>query len=241
MIQNQRIKIRNRAKESYGRNKAWVKRIRYTRYCALFVFFAIQAFTIPRWWLIDDGIADKTWWDNDIYPNFDIPKVSIYVSYPIEMLAAIIIGLTTIFKRIERNLSVTEKIREGIVVVSISLIFFEKFICLISGGAPIFCDFLKPLLMYAMFRNLREASARLFLVFWKSKNMIILLIIYYGLLGWISYRMFAGTSQALLYFSNRENGIWTMMMVYAGANFIVRFLPAYSSNRIIGIILFDVV
>ena len=191
---------------------------------------------IPRWCLVDDSIADKTWWANDIYPNFDMPKLSNYISYPIEMIAALLIGLTTISKRIGRNLSVTEKIREAIIVLSVSAIFIEKFICLVSGGAPLFWDFCKPLLMYAIFRNMREASARLLSVFWQSKNMIILLVIYYGLLGWISYRMFAGTSQAILYFSNRENGIWTMMMVYWGANFLVRILPSYSSNRIIGII-----
>lgn len=64
------------------------------------------------------------------------------------------------------------------------------------------------------------------------------LIIYYALLGWISNRMFVGTSWSSLHFSSRENGIWSMMEVFAGSNFLVKALPSFSSNRIIGIVLF---
>ena len=75
-------------------------------------------------------------------------------------------------------------------------------------------------------------------VFWKAKGMILFLLIYYGLLGWISNRMFVGTSWSTLHFASRESGIWSMMEVFAGANMLVKALPSFSSNRIIGIILF---
>ena len=71
------------------------------------------------------------------------------------------------------------------------------------------------------------------------KDLIILfLLIYYALLGWISYRMLVGTSWSTLHFSSRENGIWSMMEVYGGSNYLIKALPSFSSNRIIGIIFF---
>ena len=84
-------------------------------------------------------------------------------------------------------------------------------------------------------RNLREASTRLLEVIWKSKNMIILLIIYYILFGWVAYRMFAGTSQGNSIFRTREESSWNMMIVFAGSSFLVRILPSYNSSRLTGI------
>lgn len=97
-------------------------------------------------------------------------------------------------------------------------------------------DLLKPLILYALLRNLREASARLFQVMWKSKNMIILLIIYYLLFGWVAYRMYAGTSQGNSIFPTREVATWNMMTVFAGANFITKILPSYANNRLTGVL-----
>lgn len=89
--------------------------------------------------------------------------------------------------------------------------------------------------MYAVLRNLREASARLFKVIWESKNMIILLIIYYALFGWVANRMFSGTSQGNAIFATREQATWNMMTVFAGSNFLVKILPSYAASRISGI------
>ena len=61
MIQNQRIKIMSRAKSNSSKHKAWMKRIAYVKYGAITTFYVIQAFMIPRWCLVDDSIADKTW------------------------------------------------------------------------------------------------------------------------------------------------------------------------------------
>lgn len=97
-------------------------------------------------------------------------------------------------------------------------------------------DLLKPVLLYTLLRNLREASMRLFEVIWKSKNMIILLITYYALFGWIAYRMFQGTSQGNAIFATREEATWNMMTVFAGSNFLAKILPSYANNRLVGIL-----
>ena len=107
---------------------------------------------------------------------------------------------------------------------------------MIRNEVTFFSDLLKPLLLYAVLRNLREASARLFKVIWQSKNMIILLIIYYGLFGWVAFRMYQGTSQGNSIFATREQAIWNMMTVFAGSNFLIKILPSYSSNRFTGIL-----
>lgn len=150
-----------------------------------------------------------------------------------------IIGATVVSKRIGRRLSMTERIREAIVIITIAVIFVDKMLCLILNSVTFISDLLKPLILFAIFRNLREASVNLLIVFWKSKNMIILLIIYYSLFGWITERMFLGTAQANnQFFPDRETSIWTMMTVFGGANLIIRILPSYSANRFSGILFY---
>lgn len=120
-------------------------------------------------------------------------------------------------------------------MVVITLIIVDKLVSLVRDEVSYISDLLKPLLLYTILRNLREASARLFGVIWESKNMIILLIIYYGLFGWIAHRMYQGTSQGNAVFATREQAIWNMMTVFAGANFLIKILPSYASNRLIGL------
>lgn len=146
------------------------------------------------------------------------------------------VGGTTVCKRIGRRLTLTEKIREGIVLVIVSLIIVDKLISLIRNEASFISDLLKPLLLYSVLRNLRESSASLFGVMWQSKNMIILLMIYYALFGWVANRMFQGTSQGNAVFATREESIWNMMTVFAGANFLAKILPSYASNRLTGVL-----
>ena len=151
MIQNQRIKLKERSKDISEAQYARLKNLKFLRYITMFVFFAVQMLTVPRWWLIDDNIKDKTWCDNDIYLNFDIPKISIYVSYPIEMACVIIVSATVLSKRMIRNLTINERLREAIVLLVSAAIIIEKSIILIVDGAPFIWDFLKPLLVYSVF------------------------------------------------------------------------------------------
>lgn len=130
----------------------------------------------------------------------------------------------------------TEKIREGIIFIAVISIFIDKLIALIRDKPYFYADLVTPIILYTVLRNLREESARLFKVIWESKNMIILLMIYYGLFGWIANRMFQGTSQGNSIFPTREEAIWNMMTVFAGSNFLVKILPSYSSNRWSGIL-----
>lgn len=130
----------------------------------------------------------------------------------------------------------TEKIREAMVLIIVALILCDKIIALIRGEVSFISDILKPLLLYAILRNLREASTRLLGVIWVSKNMIILLIIYYALFGWVSSRIFRGTSQGNAIFPSREEAIWNMLSVFAGSNFLVKVLPSYGTNRLNGLV-----
>jgi hypothetical protein len=116
------------------------------------------------------------------------------------------------------------------------VIIIDRLISFIRGEAYFIADLLKPVLLYIMLRNLRESSARLFKVIWEAKNIIILLIIYYGLFGWVANRIFQGTSQGNSIFPNRTESIWNMMTVFAGSNFLIKVLPSYSSNRWSGIL-----
>jgi hypothetical protein len=138
--------------------------------------------------------------------------------------------------RIGRTLTLTEKIREAIVLLIVALIIFDKLIALIRGHVSFISDILKPILLYAILRNLREASTRLLGVIWEAKNMIILLIIYYALFGWVASRIFRGTSQGNAIFPNRGDAIWNMMTVFAGSNFLVKILPSYGTNRLNGLV-----
>lgn len=92
MSQNQKIKIMGRAKGDYGSRKQLLKRIKIVKFIALFVYFIIQIFTVPRWCKADKSIEDHTWCDNEKYPNSQIPKVSIYVSFVIESIALVTLG-----------------------------------------------------------------------------------------------------------------------------------------------------
>lgn len=121
-------------------------------------------------------------------------------------------------------------------IIVVTLIIVDKLISMGRDEITFISDLLKPVLMYAVLRNLREASTRLFSVMWKSKNMIILLIVYYVLFGWVCTRLFAGTSQGNSLFADREQATWNMMTVFAGANFMVKVLPAYGNNRLVGIL-----
>jgi len=137
---------------------------------------------------------------------------------------------------LSRTLTITEKIREALVITIVTLITIDKIISMIRNEITFISDLLKPLLIYSILRNLREASARLFKVMWQSKNMIILLVIYYLLFGWVGNRIYAGTSQGNAIFATRENATWNMMTVFAGSNFLVKILPSYANSRFAGII-----
>jgi hypothetical protein len=92
MAQNQKIKIMGRAKGDYGSRKQLLKRIKIVKFVALFIYFMIQIFAVPRWCKADKSIEDQTWCDNHKYPNSQIPKVSIYVSFVIETIALVTLG-----------------------------------------------------------------------------------------------------------------------------------------------------
>ena len=83
ILQNQKIKIMGRTKDSYLKHKGVLKKIKVVKFIALTVFFIIQVFTVPRWkrgQKIDFALEDS-----------GIPKVSNYISFPVELIA-----LTTI-------------------------------------------------------------------------------------------------------------------------------------------------
>ena len=75
LIQNQRIKVTERSKNISDLQYSRLKRVKYVQYVAMIVFFGVQMLEIPKWWLDNQSIEDKTWWDNVTYPNFDIPKL----------------------------------------------------------------------------------------------------------------------------------------------------------------------
>lgn len=92
MAQNQKIKIMGRAKESYLKYKGLLRKVKIAKIISLVVFFLIQIFSVPRWCKENEAITDKTWCDNHNYPNSNIPKISIYISFPIEMIALMVLG-----------------------------------------------------------------------------------------------------------------------------------------------------
>ena len=114
MMQNQKIKLMDRAKEDFLKYKSTLKRLKISKFWALFVFFAVQIFSVPRWCWNNENITDEVWCDRENYPNSNIPKISIYYSFPIEMISLIILAIVVVSKRLTRNLTFTEKVREGI-------------------------------------------------------------------------------------------------------------------------------
>ena len=61
MQQNQKIKIMDRAKEDYLKYKDVNKRLKIAKFIALFFFFLIQIFSVPRWCIDNKDIKDETW------------------------------------------------------------------------------------------------------------------------------------------------------------------------------------
>jgi hypothetical protein len=81
--QNQKIKIMGRTKVTYLKHKSVLKKIKVAKFLALTVFFIIQVFTVPRWKRgkkIEFALEDS-----------GIPKMSIYISFPVELIALITI------------------------------------------------------------------------------------------------------------------------------------------------------
>lgn len=72
-----------RTKETYLKHKGVLKKIKVAKIIALTAFFIIQIFTVPRWRRgkeVDFALEDS-----------GIPKMSIYVSFPVELIALITI------------------------------------------------------------------------------------------------------------------------------------------------------
>ena len=111
MSQNQKIKIMGRAKETYLAHKGVLKKVKIAKIIALTVFFLIQVFSVPRWCKADHSITDHTWCNSKSHPNSNIPKLSIYITFPVEMAALVLLS-----KSLFRNvLSLTKLI---IVIIS---------------------------------------------------------------------------------------------------------------------------
>jgi len=61
MYQNQKIKIMGRVKDSYLGHKELLKKVKIAKLAALFVFFVIQVFSIPRWCKADSTISGNSY------------------------------------------------------------------------------------------------------------------------------------------------------------------------------------
>jgi two pore calcium channel protein, plant len=96
--------------------------------------------------------------------------------------------------------------------------------------APFFSQYIRVILFIIFIRALREALKRVALVIYDSKEILMFIIAYIIIFGWIGHRLFRGTQQGEAYFSSLSESIWSLMVLLTTANFPDVMMPSYRQS-----------
>ena len=188
-------------------------------------------FEVPTWCLNNKQIKDRTYCDSDIYPNSGIPKIPHVASRVIEMFWLLILLFFTFFRRLFRLPSKFAKVREILQSILTALAVIDILIAIALDQGMWLSQPIRVILIVVFIRALREAIGRIALVIYDSVAIIVMVIGYVIVSGWIGYRLFRGTQEGEAYFPSLEEGIWSLTILITTANFPDVMLPAYTVNK----------
>lgn len=149
----------------------------------------------------------------------------------IEIHCLLVLLFFTFFRRTFRLPSKIAVARE-VVQTSLTVIaIIDMIIAAARHRAPFLSQVVRVILIVVFIRALREAIKRIALVLYDSKEIVLMIIAYVILFGWLGYRLFRGTQEGEAYFPTLAEGIWSLMILLTTANFPDVMLPAYSDNK----------
>lgn len=137
----------------------------------------------------------------------------------------------TYFRRTFRLPSKSARTREIIQTILTVIAVIDIIIASVRHRAPFVSQFIRVILIVVFIRALREAIKRIALVMYDSYVIVLMIISYVILFGWIGYRLFRGTQQGEAYFSSLVESIWSLFILLTTANFPDVMLPAYTLNK----------
>ncbi|CAI2386869.1 unnamed protein product [Moneuplotes crassus] len=206
-------------------------KVYYVKYVTLYIYMFMVFFEVPSWCLTNSNIKDRRRCDPDVYPNSGIPKLPHYISRLIELICLFTLLFFTFFRRTFRKLTKLAKSRELIQTILTFASVIDIMVALIRSNSPYISHFIRILLIVIFIRGLREALKRIALVIADSKEILLMIISYIILFGWVGFRLFRGTQQGEAYFSSLSESIWSMMVLLTTANFPDVMMLAYNINR----------
>lgn len=136
----------------------------------------------------------------------------------------------TFFRRTFRKLTRLAKYREYLQTALTLIAVLDNMLSIVTGDSPYVSQFIRIVHLIVFIRSLREALKRIALVIWDSKEILLVVIAFIFLFGWVGFRLFRGTQQGEAYFSSLSEGIWSMMVLLTTANFPDVMMVAYNIN-----------
>ena len=201
------------------------RKIQWIKTLTLYVYFFFMFFEVPTWCVNRNEIPNSTC-DNHIYPNSGIPKMPHYVSCILELSCVLILLGFVIFKRKFRNPTKNKKRREVVHIVLTIISVIDIIISLITHRGLVVSKFIRVIRIMLSIRQLRRALNRIGLVIYDSSQILLFLLAYIIVFGYIGFRLFRGTQEGAQYFPDKLTSTWNLLVFITTANSPDIVLPA---------------